>query len=172
MKNILVVLIGVLILISCNHKTDETTKISDNDNAEINIPKYTVANKQLYDTIVALDKIFWEAYNKADVNTIIDLMTDDHEFYHDVGGALLTKEKGAIQWNKFYSTDHGVVGETVAGSNEVHEIPGYGALQLSYQRFYDKEDPEWSKPERAIVLWKETPNGWLQSRVFSLHAKE
>lgn len=172
MKNILVVLIGILVLISCNHKTDDEKKTLEDGKIELGSINYIPANKQLFDTIAALDKSFWKAYNKGDVNTIIDLMTDDHEFYHDLGGALLTKEKCVAQWNKFYSTDHGVVGETVAGSNEVHEIPGYGALQLSYQRFYDKEDPEWSKPERAIVLWKETPNGWLQSRVFSLHAKE
>jgi ketosteroid isomerase-like protein len=171
MKRILIVLIGGLIIFSCSHKKDDTKKTLETSKIELSSITHTPANKPLYDTIVALDKIFWEAYNQADVNTIIDFMTDDHEFYHDYGGALLTKEKNAIQWNKFYSTDHGVVGET-EGSNEVHEIPGYGAPQLSYQRFYDKEDPEWSKPERAIVLWKETPNGWLQSRVFSLHAKE
>ena len=69
----------------------------------------------------------------------------------------------------FYNTDHGTVGETVKGINEIYKIPNYGALQLSYQRFYDKENPKWTEQARAIVLWKETPNGWLQSRVFSLH---
>jgi ketosteroid isomerase-like protein len=172
LKRILIVLIGSLLIFSCSHKKDDTKKTLETSKIELSSTKYTPSNKQLFDTIAALDKSFWKAYTKGDVNTIIDLMTDDHEFYHDLGGALLTKEKCATQWNKFFSTDYGVVGETVEGSNEVHEIPGYGALQLSYQRFYSDEDPTWSIPERAIVLWKETPNGWLQSRVFSLHAKE
>jgi hypothetical protein len=85
-------------------------------------------------------------------------MTDDHEFYHDEGGALFSKEKNAIQWRKF-NKDLGVVGETVAGTNEIYEIPNYGALQLSYQRFHEKVKPEWTAPARAIVLWKKTPKG-------------
>ena len=169
MQRIFIVIIGILTLVSCNHKKDNTTEIIDNVTAEINIPKYTVANKQLYDTIVALDKIYWKAYNNGDVNKVIDFMTDDHEFYHDEEGVLFTKEKNAEVWKKFYAMDLGVVGETVGGTNEIYEIPGYGALQIFYQRFYDKKDPEWSKPARAITVWKETPNGWLQSRVFSLH---
>ncbi len=157
MNRIFILLIGVLLFTSCNH------------NKDISIPNYTPANKQLFDTIIELDKIYWDAYNTGDVTTIINFMTDDHEFYHDLEGALYTKEKNTQEWIKFYEMDLGVVGETVKGSNEIYEIADYGALQISFQRFYDKRDPEWSKPARAITLWKETPNGWLQSRVFSLH---
>ena len=74
------------------------------------------------------------------------------------------------EWQaRFYNLDEGVVGKTVEGTIEVYELPGYGALQLSYRRFYDKKNPEWTAPARAIVLWKKIPNGWLRSRVVSLH---
>jgi ketosteroid isomerase-like protein len=169
MRNIFLILLQVAIFFSCNQNKNPSSELTIAKTKEITIPKYAPANKQLYDTIVALDKIFWEAYNKGDTNTIINFMTDDHEFYHDQGGAIFSKEKNAIQWRKFYSKDLGVVGETVIGTNEIYEIPNYGALQLSYQRFYEKEKPEWTSPARAIVLWKKTSKGWLQSRVFSLH---
>tara|TARA_R110002074_G_scaffold401853_3_gene601889 strand:- start:1111 stop:1614 length:504 start_codon:yes stop_codon:yes gene_type:complete len=159
----------ILFLVSCKNKTDDVKKITVTDDSELIIPKYTIANEQLFDTIIALDKIYWDAYNNGNVDRIINFMTEDHEFYHDESGALYTKEKNAEEWRKFYTLDLGVVGETVEGTNEIYEIAGYGALQISYQRFYDNRDSEWSKPARAITLWKKTSKGWLQSRVFSLH---
>jgi hypothetical protein len=161
MRNIFLILLSVAFVFSCKQK--------QNASSDIILPKYTPANQQLHDTIVALDKIYWEAYNKRDVNTLIDLMTDDHEFYHDEGGAMFSKEKNAIQIREFCSKDLGIVGETVVGTNEIYEIHDYGALQLSYQRFYERVKPEWTTPARAIVLWKKTSKGWLQSRVFSFH---
>jgi ketosteroid isomerase-like protein len=172
MKRIIIVVVVGIIMSSCNHKTDDAKKTLEDGKIELGSINYIPANQELFDTIVELDKKQWDAYNKGDVNTLIDFMTDDHEFYHDVAGADFGFETNAEAWRRFFTKDHGTVGETVEGSNEVHEIPGYGALQISYQRFYDKEDPNWSKPARAIVLWKETPNGWLQSRVFSLHSNE
>jgi hypothetical protein len=169
MRKMLLTLAGLSIIFSCTKKQEDSTIITDLKTKGINLPEYTPANKQLYDTIVALDNIFWEAYNTRDTTIILDLMTDDHEFYHDMGGALISKEKNAIQWKEFLSQDLGILGETVAGTNEIYEIPDYGALQLSYQRFYRKQHSEWTTPARAIVLWKKTPKGWLQSRVFSLH---
>ena len=169
MRNVFLTLLGVAIVFSCNNKKNTSSELTVAKTKEIILPTYTPANKQLYDTIVALDKIFWEAYNKGDVNTLIDFKTDDHEFYHDHTGALFSKEKNAIQLRKFYSKAHGFVGETVSGTNEIYEIPNYGALQLSYQRFYEKEKSEWTPAARAIVLWKKTSKGWLQSRVFSFH---
>lgn len=169
MRNIYLTLLGVALVFSCNQKKDASSELTVAKTKETILPKYTPANQKLYDTIVALDKIFWEAYNQGDLNTVIDLMTDDHEFYHDQGGAMFSKEKIAIQIRKFYNKDLGIVGETVEGTNEIYEIPNYGAVQLSYQRFHDKANPEWSPPARAIVLWKKTSKGWLQSRVFSFH---
>ncbi len=166
MRYIFLTLLSAAIAFSCNQKNNTSPGATTAKTNEIILPAHTPANKQLYDTIVALDKVFWEAYNKGDTSTLIGFMTDDHEFYHDHTGALFSKEKNAEQIRKF---ELRVVGETVAGTNEVYEIPNYGALQLSYQRFYDKEKSVWSPAARAIVLWKKTPKGWLQSRVFSLH---
>lgn len=154
---------------SFDHNKNDTTNNLEKRNTELSSIKYIPKNKILFDTIVALDKIYWDAYNNGNVNKVIEFMTDDHEFYHDEEGELFTKEKNAEVWREFYKMDLGVVGETVEGTNEIYEISGYGALQIFYQRFYDKKNPEWSKPGRAITLWKDTPNGWLQSRVFSLH---
>ena len=80
MKKILVVLIGGLIIFSCNHNKGDTKTTLETSKIELSSIKYTPSNRQLFDTIAALDKSFWKSYNEGDVNTIIDLMTDDHEF--------------------------------------------------------------------------------------------
>ena len=162
-----------VLTISCstNSRVTKTnlTNTETPDIKQITIPKYIPANQALHDTIVAMDKLYWEAYNKGDTTTLFNLMTDDHEFYHDIGGSTFSKEKMKDRLKRFYNLDEGVVGKTVEGTIEVYGLPGYGALQLSYRRFYDKKNPEWTAPARAIVLWKRTPNGWLRSKVFSLH---
>ena len=157
-----------VLTISCSTNTN-ITKTNPTDIKEITIPKYIPANQALHETIVALDKLYWEAYNKGDSITLFNLMTDDHEFYHDIGGPTFSKEKMKVRLRNFINLNDGVVGKTVEGTMEVYELPDYGALQLSYRRFYDKKNPEWTAPARAIVLWKNTPNGWLRSRVVSLH---
>ncbi|MEP7255054.1 MAG: hypothetical protein ABI666_04715 [Ferruginibacter sp.] len=151
MRNIFLTLLGAVIIFSCNQKKEASSELTVAKTKKIILPEYIPANHQLYDTIIALDKIYREAYNKGDVNTLIDFMTDDHEFYHDEWGAVFSKEKLAIEIRKF-DKSLGVVGETVAGTNEIYEIPDYGALQLAYQRFYEKAKPEWTAPARAIVL--------------------
>ncbi len=169
MRNIFFILLGAAMIVSCNQKKEASPELPVKKTTGIILPEYSPASHQLYDTIVALDKLFWDAYNKGNLDTLIGFMTDDHEFYHDEGGAMFSKEKIATEMRKYYKKELGVVGETVAGTNEIYEIPNYGALQLSYQRFHEKAKPEWTAPARAIVLWKKTPKGWLQSRVISLH---
>ena len=95
-----IVAIGFVIsvlTISCNTNTSVTknnpTNTEPADIKEITIPKYIPANQALHDTIVALDKLYWQAYNKGDSTTLFNLMADDHEFYHDIGGPTFSKEK-------------------------------------------------------------------------------
>lgn len=123
-----------VLTISCSTNT-RVTKTNPTNIKEIAIPKYIPANRALHETIVALDKLYWDAYNKGDSTTLFNLMADDHEFYHDIGGPTFSKEKMKVMLTNFINRDEGVVGKTVEGTIEVSEMPDYGALQLSYRRF-------------------------------------
>jgi len=39
------------------------------------------------------DTSFWDAYNQCDIKKLVDLNTDDLEFYHDKGGLMVGKAK-------------------------------------------------------------------------------
>lgn len=173
MKRIINVLIGISFLASCNHNKEESLVISETDSNEIIIPEYIPANQQLHDTIIALDKLLWDAYNTGNDSITINYVTNDFKFFHDYGGLTSSKNSFSELVTKSNNNhkDIGLIGETVSGTNEVYEIPNYGAIQLSYQRFKDNEYPEWSIPARTITVWEKTPNGWLQSQMISLHDK-
>jgi hypothetical protein len=170
MKRIINLIIVVSILVSCNQEKEESPIISKTVWKEIVMPKYIPANQKLHDTIIALDKFLWEAYNTQNDSIFPAYVTQDFEFYHDQGGVLFSKEKFTNQVKKFFEQTKGqvVYGETVKGTNEVYEIPNYGAVQLSYQRFRENNNPEWTEP---ATIWKKTTEGWLPARSISLHER-
>tara|TARA_R110002124_G_scaffold280363_1_gene453588 strand:- start:70 stop:567 length:498 start_codon:yes stop_codon:yes gene_type:complete len=162
---------GISILTSCNRGKEESLVISKTDSKEIIIPKYIPANQKLHDTINALDKLLWDAYNTGNDSIIVSYATEDFKFFHDEIGTFFSKKKWAPLVRNFFNKTKNLnfIGETVDGTNEVYEIPNYGAVQFSYQRFRDNENPEWTVPARIITVWKKTPEGWRQSQQFSFH---
>lgn len=125
-------------------------------------------DSQLYQKIMALDKAYFEAYNTCDLETQANLMSDDLEFYHDQGG-LNTSKSEVIN-----SIEKNICGkvrrELVAESVEVHEINGFGAVEMGYHKFYNNQEPDAiSTPSRFISVWKNTDGIWTMHRIISLH---
>ena len=53
---------------------------------------YEAVDKTLYNEIVAMDSIFWQAYNNCDMGTQESIFSEDLEFYHDLNGLRTSKE--------------------------------------------------------------------------------
>ncbi len=122
----------------------------------------------LYTTIVELDRMFFEAYNTCDLETQAKLISEDLEFYHDQGGLTTSKEDLLVALKENICGK--VKRELVAGSIEVSEIPGYGAVQIGFHKFYNNQEPDAiSNPGRFVTLWKKTNDTWQMTRVISLH---
>ncbi len=135
----------------------------------IEIDYYPSKNEpDLYKTIVKLDSIFFTAYNNCDLKKQSELLSEDLEFYHDKGGLSTSKEEvmTAIENNIC-----GKVTRTlVKGSIEVHEIPGFGAVQMGLHKFHNNQEPNaLSKASKFITIWKRQDEGWKITRVISLH---
>ncbi|MGB5403330.1 nuclear transport factor 2 family protein [Robiginitalea sp.] len=125
-------------------------------------------DSELYRTILELDATYFEAYNTCDLATQASLMSDDLEFYHDQGG-LNTSKSEIIQ-----SIEANICGkvtrELVEESLEVHEIAGFGAVEIGYHKFYNNQEPDaLSNPSRFITVWKNTEGNWKMHRIISLH---
>ncbi|MBC2839352.1 nuclear transport factor 2 family protein [Robiginitalea sp. SC105] len=125
-------------------------------------------DSELYNTILELDNSYFTAYNQCDMETQGKLLSDDLEFYHDQGG-LSTSKKEILQ-----SIEVNICGKVtrslVAGSVEVHEIKGFGAVEIGLHTFFNNREPDAiSKPSRFVTVWKQAGDGWKMHRIISLH---
>ena len=59
---------------------------------EIEIPKYKSSDINLYNQIVKMDATYFTAYNKCDLKTQSDILSNDIEFFHDKGGLSTSKK--------------------------------------------------------------------------------
>lgn len=129
---------------------------------------YKIGDQKLYDTIVHMDSVYFNAYNTCDMDKQAAIYADSIEFYHDKGGLMTSKQAilDAIKKNICGK----VTRVLVKGSIEVYPIAGYGAVEIALHRFINHAESESpSKPDKFIVIWHQTGTGWKITRVVSLH---
>ncbi|HEX2396469.1 MAG TPA: nuclear transport factor 2 family protein, partial [Bacteroidales bacterium] len=97
---------------------------------------YKPDNRMLYDTIVYLDSIFFNAYNTCDMELQSEFYSENIEFYHDLGG-LSTSKQDILNAIRNNICDK-VTRERLKESIEVYPIANYGAVEMGLHRFYNK----------------------------------
>lgn len=122
----------------------------------------------LYEEIVQMDKIYFDAYNTCDMETQASLYDEDIEFYHDKGGLATSKSELLESLEKNICGK--VTRELVEGSIEVYPIANFGAVQIGMHKFFNNQEPDAiSKPSKFITIWRKTEESYKISRVISLH---
>lgn len=148
-------------LFACVSCTQKEKNVSKNN--------YVPDSKQLYDSIVYLDSVFFTAYDKCDTVTMASLISEDLEFYHDQGGLMTSKDSvmEAIKRNICGK----VTRELVPGSIEVYPIAGYGAVEMGQHFFHNNQEPEPAEHAigKFVQLWKNENGNWRLTRIISLH---
>ena len=132
------------------------------------VPTYTPSDIKLHNEIVKMDTTYFNAYNTCDMKTQADIYAEDIEFFHDKGG-LSTSKSDLLK-----SLENNICGKVtrtlIKGSIEVYPIKDYGAVQIGYHKFFNKEEPNAkSTPSKFIVIWKNKKNNWKITKVISLH---
>jgi hypothetical protein len=123
----------------------------------------------LYNTIVHMDSVYFNAYNSCDMETQGAIYSDTLEFYHD--GSGLTNSKTAV----LEAIKKNICGKVsrvlVPGTIEVYPLPNFGAVEMGQHYFINHaENNSASKPDKFIMIWRLTNNKWQITRVISLHA--
>ena len=146
------------------------TVISVTVSAQSNeIPPYKPESQELYNTIVHMDSVYFNAYNTCDMATQADIYSDSIEFYHDKGG-LMTSKKDLLAALKANICGK-VTRVLVQGSVEVYPVPGFGAIEIGYHRFINHQESETpSGPGRFVVFWRLKDGKWQITKVASMHA--
>lgn len=162
MKKIIVSFALLLLLTSCSSSKLNDYQLTKN---------YAPDNPELYQTIVKLDSVFFDAYNHCDTKfeTYADFYADDIEFYHDQGG-LSNSKKDILEGTKKYICGK-VTRNLVPGSIEVYPIKDYGAIEIGLHSFSNNTNPpnEPKKFSRFTIFWKQVNGTWKIAKVVSLH---
>jgi hypothetical protein len=129
---------------------------------------YKPDSQELYDAIVKMDSIFFDAYNNCKMDVQEQIYSDTIEFYHDKGG-LMTSKQGILDATKKNICGK-VVRTLVPGSVEVYPIAGFGAIEIGLHRFFNKQEPDAPQHDsKFIMIWKKVGKEWKITRVVSLH---
>ncbi len=129
-------------------------------------------NTSLKQTILDLDKKFWESYNTCDLTTFQTFFVEDFEFYHDKGGLTsgLTTMMSSVKNGLCNSENPRVRREVVEGTVEVFPLNNYGAIITGEHVFYVIEK---GKKERLAEIakfthvWQHKNELWKMTRVLS-----
>ena len=144
---------------SCDSKKQDNVIVLEN---------YKPIDIALQHKIEELDSIFFTAYNTCDLEQQAALISEDIEFFHDLGG-LSTSKTDIIEALKTNICGK-VTRKLIKGSIEVYPINNYGVVQMGYHKFYNNQEPDAiSNPSKFVTIWKKDNEDWKMTRIISLH---
>ncbi|MBO9620040.1 MAG: nuclear transport factor 2 family protein [Niabella sp.] len=133
----------------------------------------------LFKTMQHMDSLLFETgFNKCQVSVYDNIVSDDLEFYHDVGGITSGKAafKASIQNNICNNSDK-PKRKLVEGSMKVYPLYKnqqlYGAIQEGDHDFFILSNGQYKKSGTAkfTELWLLENNEWKLKRVLSFNHK-
>ncbi len=121
----------------------------------------------LRDTIVQLDKAFFEAYNQQNLQKMLSFLSDDLEFFHDLGGLSHFEEnKKAFEQN--FKSNKNSQRTLVEESLEVYPIKNYGAIQVAAHSFCHSENGKNDcETVKFVHVWQRKNDVWKITRIIS-----
>lgn len=130
---------------------------------------------ELSATIIHLDSLFWNAYNRCDSGSMRQFFTEDLQFYHDKGGATYDYQTMVNGFQKnLCNGDLKVRREAVPGTVVVYPMRSadtlYAALISGEHYFYVTQNGKPEKREglaKFTQLWIKKDGGWKMSLVLS-----
>lgn len=127
---------------------------------------YIPASAELYHTIVKMDSIYFDTYNRCKIAQMDSLTADDIEFYHDRGG--FHTQKGVA---RIYTKEHLWQGDSYSYTRQHRSLRDTGLWrgQFGYHSFRNINEPGESQPSKFVTLWRLKNGLWQITRVISLH---
>ena len=116
--------------------------------------------------IGALDAALFDAYNRCDLVKLRGFFTSDVEFYHDQGGVTLGGEALTESVHKNICGGD-VRRELVPGTLQVHQMKGYGAVEMGVHRFVHPISKTPDGEGKFIHLWQYKDGAWKITRAIS-----
>ena len=135
---------------------------------------YTPVSRELYDTIAYLDSMFFNAFNTKNLDKLEAFLSDNLEFYHDLGG-VTNYTQNIDAFKRTFESERKVRRELVRSTLEVYPIKDYGAVETGIHRFYATEKGQKEKlssEAKFVQVWQEKDGEWKITRIISYGHQE
>ncbi len=127
----------------------------------------TAEEPSLRDTVLALDKQLFDAFNERDVDTFKRLFDKDLEFFHDTGG-VTDYAQAIVNTERLFEADTGLTRELLLDTVSVYPVPNYGAIQVGKHRFCHPENGVMDCGTFEFLhIWRQQGDAWTLARVVS-----
>ena len=129
---------------------------------------------ELYNTIASLDRAMFDAFNNSDISNLQSFLSEELEFYHDLGG-VTNYTQNIESFKKTFASDRKLRRALVAGSMEVYPIKDFGAVQTGVHRFYVTEKGQKEKlssEAKFVNLWQNRNGVWKITKIISYGHRE
>ncbi len=129
---------------------------------------------ELYNIIASLDSAFFDAFNKRDISVLQSFLSEELEFYHDLGG-VTNYNQNIEAFKKTFASERKLRREIVKGSMEVQPIKDFGAVQTGVHRFYVTEKGQKEKlssEAKFVNLWQNRNQVWKITEIISYGHRE
>lgn len=135
---------------------------------------YLPTSKELYDSIAFLDSSFFYAFNTKNFNKLDAFLSDNLEFYHDLGG-VTNYTQNVEAFKRTFASERKLRRELVIGTLEVYPIKDYGAVETGIHRFYATEKGQQEKlssEAKFVQVWEKKNGEWKITRIISYGHQE
>lgn len=123
--------------------------------------------ENLLQTVTDLDESVFGAFNDRNMDRFMEFFADDLEFYHDQDG-LSGYAQLVESSRRLFGQASPLRRRLIAGSVEVHPVPGYGAIQIGQHEFCHEENGIDDCGVFGFThVWHRTSDGWKITRVLS-----
>ena len=144
------------------------------NNLGAQVKGYSPVSKDLYDSIAYLDSVFFNAFNTRSVDKLETLLSENLEFYHDLGG-VTNYNQNMDAFKRTFESDRRVRRKLVEGTLEVYPIKDYGAVETGIHRFYATEkgqQEQLSSEAKFVQIWQKKDGEWKITRIISYGHQE
>jgi Domain of unknown function (DUF4440) len=129
----------------------------------------TETSGPLYETLFALDKEAFAAFNSCDVSGQLQkhasFFSESVEFYHDKGGVTWTRSEMLANTEKYVCGNFRR--ELVEGSFRVYPIKDFGAIVQGVHTFCQFKSGTCEGKAEFLIVWRQQGDQWRITRVLS-----
>jgi hypothetical protein len=150
------------------------TACSTSKNPMAQATGHSPVGNELYTTIAYQDSIFFNAFNSKNLAALEHLLSEDLEFYHDLGG-VTNYAQNIEAFKKAFGSDRKLRRELVKRSLEVYPIKDFGAVETGVHRFYATEkgqQEQLSSEAKFVQVWQLKSGVWKITRIISYGHEE